>query len=264
MSAYGLDSDTTNTVTLTQILESDPNDPRSFANQSHNAAYIALAQAFKFDSKGNAKTANVAQTNQNMGSTVQAYMIANGGVPAKGAAPTFQQTMATTESQYYATTINGIKTVDDFLKDPRLVKYAVSAFGLGKAGLSTAGLRKILTSDPRDPASYINRPENAKYRPLAVAFNFGPDGKTLNVPINQVQDRSQIVGTSDGHVEQTMETEAAIRALALSLRSISSRRRRASRRRSRSWPTKPCCSSARRRSGYRRICQTPISIRRRR
>jgi Protein of unknown function (DUF1217) len=208
LSAYGLDPDNTSTYTLTQILQSDPNDPRSFANQSHNPAYIAMASAFNFDSNGNAKTASVAQTNTNLTATVTAYTVANGGSPASGATPTQQQTLATTESTYYATTIGTITNVDDFLKDSRLVNYAVSAYGLQKAGLSNDDLRKILTSDPLDPTSYVNKPENAKYRPLAVAFNFGTDGKTLDVPINQVQDRSQIVGTSDGYVEQTMETEA--------------------------------------------------------
>jgi Protein of unknown function (DUF1217) len=208
LSAYGLDPDNTSKYLLTQILQSDPSDPRSFANQSHNATYIALASAFNFDSNGNAKTASVAQTNTNLTATVTAYTIQNGGSPASGATPTQQQTLATTESTYCATTIGTITNVDDFLKDQRLVNYAVNACGLQKAGLSNDDLRKILTSDPLDPASYINKPENAKYRPLAVAFNFGTDGKTLDVPTKQVQDRSQMVATSDGYIEQTMETEA--------------------------------------------------------
>lgn len=208
LSAYGLDPDNTSTYTLTQILESDPSDPNSFANQSHNANYIALASAFNFDSQGNAKTASVAQTNTNLTAIVTKYTAANGGSVASGATATQQQTLAQTESTYYATTIGTITNVDDFLKDPRLVNYAVSAYGLQKAGLSNNDLRKILTSDPLDPSSYINQPANAKYRPLAVAFNFGTDGKTLSVPINQVQDRSDLVATSDGYVEQTMETEA--------------------------------------------------------
>ena len=37
LSAYGLDPDNTSKYLLTQILQSDPSDPRRFANQSHNA-----------------------------------------------------------------------------------------------------------------------------------------------------------------------------------------------------------------------------------
>ncbi|CCB64270.1 conserved protein of unknown function [Hyphomicrobium sp. MC1] len=208
MAAYGLNSDTTSKYTLTKILTSDPNDPHSFANQSHNAAYIKLAQDFNFDANGNAKTANVAQTNTNLATTVTAYTSHNGGSVASGATATQQQTLATAESNYYTSTIGSITNVDDFLKDQRLVNYALDAYNLKDANLTTTDLRKILTSDPTDPSSYINKPENAKYRALDVAFNFGTDGNTLSVPINQVQDRSQIVATKDGYVEQTMETQA--------------------------------------------------------
>ncbi len=108
LSAYGLDPDNTTTYTLTQILESDPSDPKSFANQSHNADYIALASAFNFDSQGNAKTASVAQTNANLTTVVTKYTAANGGGVASGATATQQQTLAQTESSYYATTIGTI------------------------------------------------------------------------------------------------------------------------------------------------------------
>jgi len=208
LSAYGFDSDSMSKYTLTKILQSDPKDPNSFVNQSHNADYIKLASDFNFDAKGDAKTATVSQTNDALTATVTRYLQNNGGSVASGATPTQQQSMAQTESTYYATTISTISNVDDFLKDPRLVNYARSAYGLAGANLSTADLRKLLTSDPLDPKSFVNQPANAKYRPLAVAYNFGTDGNALDVPKQQVQDRSQLIATADGYVEQTMETEA--------------------------------------------------------
>ncbi|MFA5955778.1 DUF1217 domain-containing protein [Hyphomicrobium sp.] len=208
LSAYGFDSSTMSKYTLTKILESDPDDQKSFVNQSHNAAYIKLASDFNFDSKGNAKTASVAQTNTNLSATVTQYLLNNGGVAASGATETQQQTMAQTEGTYYATTMGTITNVDDFLKNSRLVKFALDAYDLKSANLSTDDLRQILTSDPTDPKSYINKPENSKYRALDVAFNFGTDGKTLDVPATIVQDRSQLITTTDGYVEQTMETQA--------------------------------------------------------
>ncbi len=208
LSAYGFDSTTMSKYTLTKILESDPSDPNSFVNQSHNPTYIQMASDFNFDANGNARTATASQTNNNITTTVQLYIGANGGSVASGATATQQQSMAQTESTYYATTIGTISNVDDFLKDSRLVNYALSAYGLTKDSLSTTQLRQILTSDPLDPSSFINKPENAKYRPLDVAYNFGSDGKAISVPAKVVQDRSQLVTTADGYIEQTMETEA--------------------------------------------------------
>jgi hypothetical protein len=208
LDAYGFDTDSMSKYTLTKILQSDPNDPSSFASQSHNAAYMQIASDFNFGSDGNAKTAALAQTNANLTDAVTQYTLHNGGAVASGATASQQQTAAQTESTYYATTIGTISNVDDFLKDQRLVNYALDAYGLKNANLASDDLRKILTSDPTDPTSYINKVENAKYRPLDVAFNFGTDGRTLNVPAKQVQDRSDIVATKDGYVEQSMENEA--------------------------------------------------------
>ncbi|MBS0239798.1 MAG: DUF1217 domain-containing protein [Proteobacteria bacterium] len=201
LAAYGLDPLTTSKYTITKILQSDASDPNSFANQSHNPAYVAMAAAFNFDSNGNAKTAEVAQTDANQKSTVKLYMTQAGTTTAA-------LDQAETDSNYYMTAIAKITNVDDLLKDPKLVTFMTSAYGLKDANLDTSDLRQILTSDPLDPTSYINKPENAKYRPLAVAFNFGTDGKTLSVPAGQAQDRSQLVTTMDGYVEQTMESQA--------------------------------------------------------
>ncbi len=201
LAAYGIDPLKTSRYTITKILQSDSSDPNSFANQSHNPAYIAMAAAFNFDSDGKAKTAQVAQTSANLTATIKLYMTQAG-------TSTAALDQAETDSNDYMTAIGKITNVDDLLKDPKLVKFITSAYGLTDANLETSDLRQILTSDPLDPKSYINKPENAKYRPLALAFNFGTDGKTLNVPAGQAQDRSQMVTTMDGYVEQTMESQA--------------------------------------------------------
>ncbi|SFV27950.1 DUF1217 domain-containing protein [Hyphomicrobium facile] len=201
LSAYGLDPLKTTKYTITKILQSDPSDPNSFANQSHNPAYIAMASAFNFDSNGKAKTAAVAQTDSNLTATVKLYM-------AQSGTSTTALDQAEADSNYYATTIATINNVDDLLKDTKLVNFMLSAYGLKDAKLSTSDLRTILTSDPLDPKSYINKTVNSKYRPLAVAFNFGTDGKTLTVPAGEAQYRSQMIATTDGYLQQTMETQA--------------------------------------------------------
>jgi hypothetical protein len=201
LSAFGLDPDTTSKVTIEKVLESDPSDPSSYANSTHNATYSKLAAAFNFGSDGNAKTASTAQTNTSLVSTIQLY-------DEQASDPTGQDPQTQADNTYYSQTIGTVKTVDDFIKDKRLVSYVLDAYGLEKANLSDDQLRKILTSDPFDPKSFINEPENSSYRALATAFNFGSDGKVLTTPKTEVQDRSQIVATSDLYVRQTLEEDA--------------------------------------------------------
>jgi len=201
LSAFGLDPSKTSSLTIEKVLESDPTNPSSFANMSHNSAYAKMAAAFNFDSDGNAKTASVAQVNASLSATIQLYN-------QQADDPTAQNVQTVTDDTYYGTTIGTVKTVDDFLKDKKLVNYVLDAYGLQKKNLSDDDLRKILTSDPLDPNSYINKPENSDYRQMALAFNFDSDGNRLPTPTQQVQTRGQIVATTDLYARQTLEEEA--------------------------------------------------------
>lgn len=201
LSAFGIDPSKTSKLTIEKVLESDASNPSSFANMSHNSAYSKLAAAFNFDANGNAKTASSAQVNASLVSTIQLYNSEIGD-------PTVQNDQTTDDDAYYGSTIGTIKNVDEFLKDKRLVTIALTAFDLEKKNLSDDTLRKMLTSDPTDPKSFINKPENSAYRAMAVAFNFGTDGNDLTTPLQQVQTRSQLVATTDLYARQTMEENA--------------------------------------------------------
>ena len=201
LSAFGIDPSKTSKLTIEKVLESDASNPSSFANMSHNSAYSKLAAAFNFDATGNAKTASSAQVNASLVSTIQLYNSEIGD-------PTVQNDQTTDDDAYYGSTIGTIKNVDEFLKDKRLVTIALTAFDLEKKNLSDDTLRKMLTSDPTDPKSFINKPENSAYRAMAVAFNFGTDGNDLTTPLQQVQTRSQLVATTDLYARQTMEENA--------------------------------------------------------
>lgn len=201
LSAFGIDPSKTSKLTIEKVLESDANSPSSFANMSHNAAFSKLAAAFNFDKDGNAKTASSAQVNASLAATIQLY---NKAVDD----PTAENTQTKAEDAYYGDTITTIKNVDEFLKNKRLVTYVLKAYGIKENALSDDTLRKLLTSDPTDPKSYINKPENAAYRTMAVSFNFGGDGNDLATPLQQVQTRSQIVATMDLYARQTMEEDA--------------------------------------------------------
>lgn len=201
LSAFGLDPSKTSKLTIEKVLQSDASDPGSFANISHNAAFSKLAAAFNFDKAGNAKTASTAQVNASLIATIQLY---NKAIDD----PDGDADSTQAEDAYYGNTIGTIKNVDEFLKDSRLVTYVLKAYDLDKNPPDNDTLRKILTSDPTDPKSYINKPENSAYRAMAISFNFGADGNDLTTPLQQVQTRSQMVATTDLYTRQTMEENA--------------------------------------------------------
>lgn len=201
LTAFGLDPSTESKNRIKLILQSDPSDPGSYVNQTRNPQYKALAAAFNFDEAGKAQTVSGAQIGNALISTIQLYnSVADD--------PTAQKATTKAEGTCYGDTIPTIKSVDDLLKDKRLVSYVLEAYGFTDAKLTNDDLKKILTSDPLDPKSFVNKTGNAAYRTLASAFNFDANGKVRDIPILQAQDRSNMIATFDYYARQTLEEDA--------------------------------------------------------
>ncbi len=155
-------SDTTSTITLTRVLESEPNDPKCFTNQSHSTAYIALASALNFDSKGNAKPANVAPTNQSLASTVKAYTIANGSVAAKGAISGYSSDIPLAGCRRHV--LDGVSKQQHSRR--RLLVYGCCALG-GRPAHRAACLDPVVALPGRAGRVPTSYPHNA-----AVSYKF--------------------------------------------------------------------------------------------
>ena len=106
------------------------------------------------------------------------------------------------DSEYYLANITKIKSIDDFIKDDRIFKYAMKAFGLEDMDYAKAFMRKVLAEGIDDPQSFANSLTDTRYRDFAETFNFKryTTGAT-------VFDRAQ-QGTVDRYVRQTLEVDA--------------------------------------------------------
>jgi hypothetical protein len=105
------------------------------------------------------------------------------------------------EIAYYLEKIESVKTIDDFLKDDRLFKFAMKAYGLGEFDYAKAFMRKVLTEgiDTRD--AFANALADGRYREFAEAFNFKryADAATIFDRARQ--------GTVDRYARQSLEEE---------------------------------------------------------
>ena len=106
------------------------------------------------------------------------------------------------ESAYYLENISNIKSVDDFIGNDRIFKYAMKAFGLEDMDYAKAIMRKVLAEGIDDDKSFANSLTDTRYREFAETFNFKrySGGAT-------VFDRAQ-QGTVDRYVRQTLEVDA--------------------------------------------------------
>jgi hypothetical protein len=103
------------------------------------------------------------------------------------------------ETDYYLAHIGDVKSIDDFLADKRLIRYAMIAYGLGDMAYATGFIRKLLEGGVDDSNALANRMADQRYANFATAFNFDRYG-----PATTSFDRTQ-QATVDLYQRQTLE-----------------------------------------------------------
>ncbi len=85
---------------------------------------------------------------------------------------------------YFRDHIGGVTSAADLVANRRLLRVALTAFGLGDDLANRAYIRKVLESDTGDRRSFVNRLSDKRYLELARAFGFGDDPlpQTRNAP----------------------------------------------------------------------------------
>lgn len=94
---------------------------------------------------------------------------------AQSLARTAARPMFANDTAYFEKNIGKVKNLDDFMKDDRLYRYAVEAFGLGDMAYAKALMRKVLEGGVTSPDSFANRMSDQRYREFAAAFDFGAE-----------------------------------------------------------------------------------------
>lgn len=85
------------------------------------------------------------------------------------------------ESKYYLEHIGDIKTVDDFIKNDRIYRFAMKAFGLEDMTYAKAFVKKVLKEGVSDPKAFANTLTDQRFKELASTFNFAALGDVATV-----------------------------------------------------------------------------------
>jgi len=154
LKTFGLESDRGNVYFLQKVLESDLEDPASFANRLSDTRYADMARAFDF------------QTRAQSASGVQGF------------------------AAVFADVLPDLETAQDLLDAPELREAALEVFGLEKdfANIDRPDfLLDVLSSDPYDAESFAAQQDDPRYLALSGAFGFGdPDTATVDSPAGQM------------------------------------------------------------------------------
>ncbi len=106
------------------------------------------------------------------------------------------------EVAYYLSRIREIKSIDEFLADDRVYRFAMEASGLGDMIYAKAFMRKVLEEGIENPDSFANKLADSRFRAFARRFNFasfGPAATTFE------RARQEVV---DDYIRLKLEKEA--------------------------------------------------------
>jgi hypothetical protein len=199
LTAYGIDPGTASKPMLRQVLVSDLSDPGSYANSIADTRFRSLAAAFNFGTDGAVVGTEGAQSADQVDTTTSGYLAAYDNAT---------QSADSSATSFYSSRINALSNVDALLKNDTLYSYALQAFGLDAGTESKSKIRQILVSDPSNPASFVNAQTDPRYRQLAAAFNFGPNGQAL--PPRKAQSDADELATVSAYSARAGSTAADV------------------------------------------------------
>jgi Protein of unknown function (DUF1217) len=85
------------------------------------------------------------------------------------------------ETAYYQTAIEKVKTIDDFLANDRVYRFAMTAFGLKDMIYAKAFVKKVLKDGIDSSNSFTNQLTDPRFKDLATTFNFKSLGSTTTI-----------------------------------------------------------------------------------
>ncbi|SKA30537.1 DUF1217 domain-containing protein [Consotaella salsifontis] len=142
-------------------------------------------------------------------STLLAYrMVAND--PDRALARVEANPVNKREAEYYQDNIGNVRSVDDFIGNFRLFRFAMTAYGLEEKVNQQGFMRKVLESDLSDKNSFANRLVDKRFVAFAKAFNFSADGSVSSTP--EIQTATQENNTVEAYSEWRVRNATAAAA----------------------------------------------------
>lgn len=108
------------------------------------------------------------------------------------------------ESDHYLARIGNIKSIDDFMANDRIYRFATQAFGLQDIAYAKAFIRRMLTDGVDNPNSLANRVADARFREFVQTFDFNRYQRATTA-FSQAQK-----GTVDRYLRQELESRAGL------------------------------------------------------
>ena len=193
MKAFGLQDMAYAKAFMVKAMEEGVSDPNSFANRLSDKRYAEFVRVFNFAQYGE----DAIGANPAVAGTANQYVAR---ITLDGVLPESEAVKA--ETKYFKETMAEVESIDDFLADDRLYKYAMYAFDISAEEADAGFLRKVLEGGISDPQSFANQQSEPKFAAFAAAFDFMKYGEQLTTR------RPAVDAAVSGYMRQTLEENA--------------------------------------------------------
>lgn len=204
LAAYDIGENELSRRELKAIFTSDLGDPNSFVNQSGDDRFKQLAKSFNFDAKGEITTPRSAQSENELTRITKAYYVELTRFDSSASV----KAEADEEVEYYRANMSKIDTVDDLIKDQRLIDFLAKSERLSSDELTAEFLKELLMSDPNDPDSVVNQQTDVRYKKIFGSFSFDENGFVSSISPDGVQSDRGLAETQNFFITQSIEEEA--------------------------------------------------------
>lgn len=228
LTAYGMQDAISQKGLLKQLLTQDPTASTSLAQQLGKANYTEFAQAFwSLSTDGGAGISSAASINTTAAkyntAKFQQWQADRSNDPQLATAlaarqtlqdavdistvgalfSKYQQTPAVqSASNYYKNNIGNVKTSDALMADPKLLNFALTAYGIDPSTISSDTVSKLLSQAPSTATSVAAT--NPNYQAFANAFNSLYYDKGANI-----HDSANVTDTINKYQQQTFSAAIA-------------------------------------------------------
>lgn len=173
--AFNLNDVTIMPATIKNILTADLNDPDNYIVKigKSDPRFIALRNAFNFQTDGTIAAGTTPQTSEQTRITNLGYMSYHNDKDEAADAKALTA---------FKTKIATVTSLSTFMTTNDVYTYALKAVGLNPTTESERTIKMVLKSDLQDPKSFVYTLKDERYVKLAELFNFKSDG-TIGSPV---------------------------------------------------------------------------------
>jgi hypothetical protein len=147
------------------------------------------------------------------------YQRLSKGDSAKQTAQFAQSPAVKKEIEYFRQKAATVKSPEEFFKDQRLMKFALSAYALEAEQQYPARIQKIMMSDPTDKKALANRMADPRYSEINKDFQFGQLG-AANLKLTKFVDKVVEKYITNEYEKKLGEQNPALREAAYFKRKI--------------------------------------------